>query len=294
MRWYVLWLLMHLLSLAVIAQKETKTITKELSFPAGSTKNLLVVDNINGSIHLEGYNGNSIMVEVKQTITAKMAENIQKGWQEITLGVIQKEEIIYLYMDYPCSNVNPASITKEDLRNDKSFNWNNHCRWNPSYDYTLDFTIKVPNNTDIDISTINQGDIQVANVNGKIKVNNVNGGIKVDGIANSIHAHTINGDLILNYLKNPTTDSKYYTLNGDIKAGFIKGLAAKVYFKSFNGDFFTKIDEIKKLPVEIEKSAGKGNGISYKIGGRSAIQIRSGGPELNFETFNGDVYLSEN
>jgi hypothetical protein len=62
-------------------------------------------------------------------------------------------------------------------------------------------------------------------------------------------------------------------------------------FESFNGDFFTNIDKLESLPVRVEKE-NTNDGIKYKVSG-NRYKIGSGGAFLDFETFNGDVYLKE-
>src|SRR5690606_1033594 len=101
----------------------------------------------------------------------------------------------------------------------------------------------------------------------------------------------VNGDVDLDYSKNPTTECRYYTLNGNINAFFVKGLAANVAFESFNGDFYTNVAELESLPAELQKQSS-GKGVKYKLGG-SRFKVGKGGPLLDFETFNGNVFLKE-
>ena len=127
-----------------------------------------------------------------------------------------------------------------------------------------------------------------------MNVNNVNGSIKLENITGATEARTVNGDVDLNYTQNPKDDSYYYTLNGNINANFIKGLSSNLYFKSFNGEFYTDLadDIIETLPVAVEKAEAK-EGVKYKVGGKAGVKVRSGGPKLDFETFNGNVYVKE-
>ena len=155
----------------------------------------------------------------------------------------------------------------------------------------MHFRIRVPSNVNIAISTINEGEVTVSNLTSKVIANNINGGIKLDGVSNSVRANTINGDVNINYVKNPGSDCRFYTLNGDINANFRKGLASRVSFKSFNGEFFTNVNSLESLPIEVAKTKTD-KGTQYKIDGNQ-YRIGSGGPHLDFETFNGNVYLLE-
>jgi DUF4097 and DUF4098 domain-containing protein YvlB len=155
----------------------------------------------------------------------------------------------------------------------------------------MNYTVKVPAGLSVRVSTINNGDVTVNNVTGTVYANNINGSIKLSKLAGKTHASTINGDVDLDYVSNPSSDCRYYTLNGDINANFKKGLGASVSFESYNGAFYTNVDELEALPVEMEKKETS-KGVKFKIRG-NRFKIGKGGVLLDFETFNGNVYLKE-
>ena len=145
------------------------------------------------------------------------------------------------------------------------------------------------------ITTVNEGDILVRGVKGALQVNNVNGVITVEGAAASTEVHTINGDVHIDYDRNPVEACRYYTLNGNINATFRPGLKADLFFKSFHGDLFTDINDIEVGPqlLKKEKRSEDGQGVAYKIDAQRKILVGGGGQELHFETFNGNVYIKE-
>ena len=276
----------------MFGQKFTETITKELTFSKTSKDNHLTLQNINGSIEVEGYHGSTIQLEIAKTITAKTQKRLDQGIQEIQVGVEDEGTEMLVYMDSPCTEV------KLKLGDDGKYYWqtqSNNCRWDTKYHFNLNYKLKIPHSLNITLSTINNGDIELNNVKGDIKVNNINGSIALTKVEGAVDAHTINGTLDVEYAKNPTKDSRYYSLNGDINAHFKKGLSAQMSFESFNGDFYTNIDGVKMLPTKIKKtnSKNKGKGIKYKVGGKSKMQIRNGNTHLDFETFNGNAYIKE-
>jgi DUF4097 and DUF4098 domain-containing protein YvlB len=124
-----------------------------------------------------------------------------------------------------------------------------------------------------------------------VRAANINGGIRLTNLKSQTHAHTINGDVNIEYTQNPAKDCSYYTLNGDIHALFQSGLSADMSFESFNGSLYTNLPALQTLPLKIEE-ASHGQGVKYKIKGHH-YQIGAGGPLLDFETFNGNVYLKE-
>jgi DUF4097 and DUF4098 domain-containing protein YvlB len=289
----ILLVCMMLCAIAIQAQTHTEKITKEFTFEKKDVANALMIANINGNIQVEGYTGDKILVEVTKTVTAKTQERLEKGKQEIKLGVIDLVDTIILYAEGECNSFGRTSENNRS-KNKKSwrYNWNNNCKeCHAEYDWKLDFVVKVPAHVNIDVSTINNGNVVVQGINGVVMANNINGSIKLQNLVREAEASTINGNLDVEYAANPKKDCRFYSLNGDINAWFQKGLAANLSFESFNGNFYTNIDKLQSLPAQIEKSQ-KGEGIRFKVNG-NRYQAGTGGILLDFETFNGNVYLKE-
>lgn len=283
------------------AQTHTEKISKEFTFEKKSPENALIIANINGDVNVMSYEGDKIIVEVTKTIRAKTEARLEKGKKEIQLGVIDNVDTLVLFVEGICNSF--GKISRKDRGDQRwsrngnyGYDWNDcdnnrNCR--EEYDYTMDFVVKVPASLNISVSTVNDGDVVVENVKGSVKANNINGSIKLTNLVREADASTINGDVDIVYTKNPQKDCRFYSLNGDINASFQKGLAADLSFESFNGDFYTDIEPLEALPVKVDKiEEGAGEGIKYKVNG-NRYKIRTGGILLDFETFNGDVYLKE-
>jgi len=279
------------------SQNFSETIRKESAFEKKSTANTIIIANINGSITLSGYDGDKVLVEVGKSIHAKTDARLETGKQEIQLGVIDRADTLIYYTKDGCTAFGQNNNGKNRFGSQSKgwgYTWNcnnGNCNNDKVYDYKMDFTVKVPTGVNVMLSTINEGDITVENVTGTVKVNNVNGSIRLLNLVSAVDAHTINGDVDIDYTANPSNECRFYTLNGDINAMFKKGLAADLSFESFNGDFYTNVASITPLPPSVEKS-NRGEGIRYKVNG-NRYQIGKGGVFLDFETFNGNVYLKE-
>lgn len=281
-----------LLATAVVnAQTFTEKITKEFTFEKKSPDNAIMVANINGSIKVTGYAGDKIIVEVTKTINGKTEERLAKGKAQVQLGVIDRADTLIFYVENECNTFGRNKNTNWGRRSEWGYDWNdgNNCR--TSYDYSMDFVIKVPQATHVKVSTINDGNIAIEGVSGAVTADNINGSIRLSNLKRETHASTINGNVDIEYDQNPAKECRYYSLNGDINALFLKGLAANLSFESFNGEFYTNIDQIEQLPAAVESSK-KGDGIKYKVNG-NRYKVGKGGALLDFETFNGNVYLKE-
>lgn len=283
-----------LLQSTAFTQSFTEKITKELSFEKKGIENALMIANINGSIKVTGYDGDKILIEVTRTIKAKTPDRLEKGKAQIKLGIIDRADTLILYTEGLCSHFGKTSNKNGDWthRNGWGYDWNDRdedCK--ELCDYSFDYVVKVPMSVNLLVSTVNDGDLEVENLKGGIVANNVNGGIKLSNITREASASTINGNVDITYTKNPDKACRFYTLNGDINAWFQKGLSANMSFESFNGELFTNVLRLESLPVAVEKKETE-QGTKFKVNG-NRFKVGNGGVILDFETFNGDVYVKE-
>lgn len=293
----IFWIIgLGMASTTVLAQTHTQMITREFSFEKTSVDNALMIANINGDVKVVGYEGAKIQVEITKTITGKTPARLEEGKTAIQLGVIDDVDSIILYVNGTCSTFSKYDGKKFRNGNRWMRNWG--YSWNDSgknceekFNYTLDFVVRVPAGINVMVSTINDGEISVENVKGIVCASNINGGIKLKNLMREADASTINGNVDIEYTKNPVNDCRFYSLNGDINAYFQKGLAANFSFESFTGDFYTDIEPLESLPVQVEETKNEKD-VKYKVNG-NRYKIRAGGPLLDFETFNGNVYVKE-
>ncbi|HZI23703.1 MAG TPA: hypothetical protein VFD46_01415 [Chryseolinea sp.] len=282
------------ISSQLMAQTHTEKIVKEFSFEKTGAHNALMIANINGHIKVESYDGDKIQVEVTKSIQGKTQERLETGKTEIQLGVVDLADTVILYVNSPCNyfeRSNPKS-RHSHMGTKWGYSWDQRGRsCHESYEYTMDFKVKVPASVNLLVSTINNGDIEIENVKSVVKANNINGSIRLHNLMREAEASTINGDVDVEYVQNPQRDCRFYTLNGDINALFQKGLAASMGFQSFNGSLYTNINQLELLPVVVEKKPHD-KGVKYKVNDNQ-FKIGSGGAYLDFETFNGNVYVKE-
>lgn len=245
---------------------------------------VLAIYNLDGFIKVEGYNGDKVLIEIDRTIAASDKERLDMGKIEIKLGFEQIGDSVVAYVQ------EPVDTRPHDWR-DRG-NWNN----NRSIEYacTLNYTVKVPNGSNLRISTINNGDIDVKDVTGRLVVNNINGAISITNAKGTTNAHTINGDLTVTYASNPPEASSFNTLNGKLTAVFQPDLSADLSFKSMNGAFYTDFDNTQLLSPTITTNKDKKEGATvYKLSKDTKVRVGSGGRQFKFETLNGNIYIKK-
>lgn len=266
-------------------QEAKETIKKELQFNTQGNENILHVQNVNGSISVEGYAGSKILVEVEKRITAKRQEFVELGTEEIDISVQNKGNHIYLYLESPWTYFD---LEKGRFSHHEQYNRNEQ----PKYRYRLDFKVKVPMNTGVNLGTMNQGDIYVKNVQGSLmKVHNLNGAIDLVNIAGQTDVNALNKDINISYHSNPTEDCYFNSLNGDITVVFKEDLNADISFKSMNGDLFTNYETTALKPQVTQKRVNGSKGTKFKLNSKQAVRIGKGGIKLDFDLLNGDALV---
>lgn len=264
------------------SDEHTEHISKEFALPSGAVASTLVIYNINGFIKVEGTATNKVAFDVDKRITAKEKDVLEAGKKEFKLVFEQKGDTIMAYIAEPF-----------DSRPNRN-NWRDRDDRRIEYDFTLDFTVKVPREMNVRVSTVNRGDVTVKDVAGALRVRNVNGAITLTNARGVTDAHTINGNLEANYLTSPPDKSSYYTLNGDIKVTYPANLGADLQFKTFQGNFNTDFPDVQILPAQVTKNEERrGDKTVYKLNKTTSIRIGTGGKALRFETFNGNVYIKK-
>jgi hypothetical protein len=254
---------------------------KEFSVSDNASSSTLFIYNISGSIKIEGGSGNQVTMDIDNTISAENDKDIETGKKEFKLGFSQKSDSIIAYIAEPFDS-------RPHTRNRNNFDRD------IEYEYNADFTVKVPAGINIHISTVNNGIIEVNNVNGNLHVNNVNEEIRISNARGRTYAHTVNGDVTVTYLSNPGDGSSYNTINGDIKVSYQPDLSADLQFRSMNGEFFTNFPSAQLLPAHVKKTEEKkGNTKVYKLDSTMAVRFGKGGSVFKFETLNGNVYIKK-
>lgn len=257
---------------------EKEKIERTLHFQDLSQAKEVRIDNIFGSIAVEGFNGKDVQLVVHKTIKARNNEKILKAREEVKLDIREESNTIDLYVDGPFRN------RDEEGRHSG--------RWDPGYRVHYDFEIKVPRQTNLSLKTATDGKIHVENVEGKFDIKHANGRIDLIEVAGSGHAHTANGDVQVIFSKNPESDCSFKTVNGDVTVSFQKNLSADFRLKTFHGDGYSDFP-ITYLPSRPAQKGHEDGRFVYKSDRFVGVRVDRGGPEILMDTLNGDLLIQK-
>ena len=275
--------------------QEEKVDRATVPFSDPSRPGLLKVDIHNGGITIKGYEGKEVIIEaktrgkivqrLKSTGIRDIIEDRVRGKIEQELKEKQKEAKTEGMQRIQIPIGTGLEVEEENNVMEVEVS---------SLKQTVDLIIQVPYSTSLELDAHTNGDIIVENVKGEIEVDHHNGELKLIAISGAVVAHTFNGHIFVTFTEvNPEKPMSFSTWNGDIDVTFPSNVKAKIKMKSERGEIYTDYDiQLDKTPQKVEKDSRKEGG-KYKISFEKHIigTINGGGPEYQFNTYNGDILI---
>lgn len=266
-------LLLSCYVLPSVAQKAATTTTEQQLTVDLTTPNKpgsLAVKLVNGSIHVKGYGGKSVVIEAVGRARPADEDPADKA----TPPGMKR-----------LSTANSLTLTAREK--------DNHIELETdSYRRAIDLTIKVPANFSLTLGAVNGGDVVVENVRGELEVSNVNGAILLNQVSGSAVANTINGSLTATFSSvTAGAPMAFSSLTGKVDVTFPSTIKASLKLKSDRGQVYSDFD------VAVDKSAPKvtrttQNGLSrVSIDPWTYGTLNGGGAEIMLKSMNGSIFL---
>jgi hypothetical protein len=253
--------------LATWAQDTPDRVTVPFSDP--SRPKMVKVSLLNGSITVRGYNGKEAIVESRSRgDDGHRRREAPAGMHRISgggAGLVAEE------------SENTITIGTERLNS------------------ASEITVQVPFETSLKLRTVNGGNIVVENVAGDLDVDNTNGAVTLSHVSGSAVAHALNGRVVVTLDKvNPSKAMSFSSLNGNVDVTLPADVKANVKMKTDNGeiysDFDVKLDSSARQPI-VEDSRNSRARYRVRLDHGVTGTINGGGPELQFTTFNGTIFI---
>ncbi len=153
-------------------------------------------------------------------------------------------------------------------------------------------TVRVPRRTSVHAGTINAGEVLVRGVTGDHELENVNGGITVEDVSGSVVASTTNGQIAVSFVQ-PARDKpmSFSSFNGDVEVTFPADFGAALRIKVAQGEILSDFEvTLDPQPTTLTRKEGS-RGTRFELENEVRGVFGGGGPEIRFETFNGDVRI---
>jgi hypothetical protein len=226
-----------------------------------------------GSITIKGYSGKEVVVEAKlqaQPTRTRSRDEIPdkaKGMKRIT--------------------ANLAGLVVEEEGNKMKIYVTGH-------DNEVDLDIQVPFQTSLKVACHEGGPVLVEKVTGEIEATCSEGDLTLKNISGSAVANAYDGGLVVSFDQiDPGKPMSFSAYDGDVDVTFPSTVKATVMIKTSDGeiysDFEINLRATQKKQVKDERKAGGKYRISF--GEYITGAINGGGPEFQFVTYDGNVYL---
>ncbi len=253
-------------ALTALAQEASpERITVPFSDP--SRPKSVKISLINGGITVKGYAGKEVIIEGRGDMVRNRRE-APPGMHRIDAGGpgLQVEE-----------SENTMTIGTNRPGNSGQIN------------------LQVPFDTSLKLRTVNGGNIVVDGVAGDLDIDNTNGGVTLTHISGTVVAHALNGKMLVSMDKlTPNKPMSFSSFNGDVDVTLPADARANVKIKTDNGEIFSdfdvKLDLSSHAPTVEDNRSNRGR---YRVRFDHGVSgtINGGGPELQFTTFNGNIYI---
>jgi DUF4097 and DUF4098 domain-containing protein YvlB len=270
---YLIGLLTTAFALAVGSQAAAQQDNPDrvtVSFSDPSRPGLVKVHMVEGSITVKAYDGKDVIVETKprgRSTPRRSSNSNTQGLRRI-------------------DNTSSGLIVEEE---------NNVMSISTSIARSANIEIQVPARTNLNVSTVNGGNVIVEGVDGEIEANNTNGRVTLNDVSGSVVAHSVNGSVTA-ILKRATPQKSmaFTSLNGNVDVTLPVDIKANVKMRTDNGEIYTDFDmQLKPSSATTTSEDSRSRGGRYRIEVDKSMTgtINGGGPDFEFRTFNGNLYI---
>jgi hypothetical protein len=261
-----------------VQRDATSTLT--LRFDSSGTTKTVDLRSVSGRIHVTTENRPDVQLTIARHTAAEREDDLASADRDVRLVTNAADAVVEAIVhdgEHVCGEPN---VSRRD-------SWWNRRR----YEVRVDLTAVVPAGARIRLCTITGDSVIATGSFADFDVSNVNGRIELSGVRGSGRAVTVNGPVTVVFADVPRDASEFKTINGNVIVTFPRDLAADLRLKTMHGELLTDF-EVQTLPVQPEVTRSGTNGrFVYKAGGATRVRVGRGGPELSFETLNGDVRI---
>ena len=260
--------------------REERKESRQLQF-SGQGVRTLDVRALNGSIRVTGDGGADVRLEATTSFEAETKEDLSAALRDVTIEGREEGTTVVI-----------AARERGAPTCGEQGNWQQPAWWDRRRaDTSVTLAIHVPRDVRVRLCTVNGVEAIVDGTHGDFDVSNVNGRIVLRGMRGSGRASTVNGGIEAAFDVSPQAESLFKTVNGDITVTLPRDLAADLRIKTMRGGVFTDFDTVEQ-PTEREPSRRAGQPrFVYRPRGFTDYRVGKGGPELRFETLNGEVRI---
>jgi hypothetical protein len=198
--------------------RDQEVIQKTLTLSGAPMR--LVVDNVQGYVHVKGVSGSEVRMTAHEIIRAETDSDLARARSEVKLDVAEQPGSVSISYDAP----------------------SRHGDHGHSYSVTYDIDLEVPAAADFEVSDVNGG-IQMSGIAGAGSVHTINGPVSVHFAQNPARPcsfKSINGSLDVWFQRDFSADLLFKTFNGEVYSDFdvtARAIPASAVSENRDGQF---------------------------------------------------------
>jgi hypothetical protein len=211
------------------------------------------LDNINGPVHISGWDRNEVKVDAIKYADTK--ERLEEAKIEIDSG----KDYLSVRTKYPDHNNN--------------WNWGSHN--NPA---SVEYTLTVPRTARLDEIKLINGELDITGVSGEVRASCINGRLEAHDLSGRAKLATINGRLDARFAQLSGQDIELNSVNGSLELTIPSDSNAEVEASTVSGginnDFGLRVNHHRFVGHDLRGELGNGGSHIQLSDVNGRIEIR--------------------
>jgi len=153
---------------------------------------------------------------------------------------------------------------------------------------------RIPRKADLELSTVNDGEIIVSNIEGKLWLENTNGPITATGISGAVLADAVNEDIKVSFDAMDANDAmSFSSVNGDLVLGMPANAGAELHIDNAQGEIYSDFEvQVQPSKPVVTRKNSRG-GVEVRVESVIVANVNGGGPVIKLKTLNGDIRIEK-
>jgi DUF4097 and DUF4098 domain-containing protein YvlB len=208
--------------------------------------------NINGAVHITGWDNNQVKVDAVKYAGTK--ERLDEAKIRVSAG----SDYISIHTEYPDRT---QTFTDDDSNN-------------PA---TVEYTLMVPRSARLDEVKLINGSLDIAGVDGEVRASSINGHLQAKQLSGRVKLSTINGRLDADFARLPNSPIELSSVNGSLQLTLPSDAKAEIEASTVHGG--------------IENDFGMTTHDRHYVGHDLHGELGGGGTRIEMRNVNGRIEI---
>jgi len=208
------------------------------------------LDNINGAVHITGWDQNQVKVDAVKYAGTK--ERLDEAKIEVNAG----SDYVSIHTEYPDRT---QTFTDDESNNPAS----------------VEYTLTVPRSARLDEIKLINGSLDISGVNGEVRASSINGRLQAKELAGRVKLSTINGHLDADFARVGDSPLELSSVNGSVALTLPSDARAEIEASTIHGG--------------IENDFGLTTHDHRYVGHDLHGELGSGGTRIDIHNVNGHI-----